>query len=195
MSFSDRLVLWLHIGFAIFTIGPVTVAISATPRYVRKRNLAVVQYLYGMTRVFTVLSLAVLIAGLFLAQIDKDFSKPWLAVSGTLFVVAIALLVLIMRDQHRAIGALQAAGPEPALAPAGDGTAVPGDGGDGGAAGVPPGPGTGTGAAPAGQALPGSPATASAAHLAAVERGRIASMGGVVSVIWLVILVLMVWNS
>jgi len=29
----------------------------------------------------------------------------------------------------------------------------------------------------------------------AVERGRIAMLGGVVSLIWLVILVLMVWNS
>jgi hypothetical protein len=189
MSFSDRLVLWLHIGFAIFTIGPVTVAISSTPRYVRKRNLAVVQYLYRMTRVFTVLSLAVLIAGLFLAQIDKDFSKPWLAVSGTLFVVAIALLVLIMRDQHRAIGALQAAGPEPRPAPAAaDRTAGPAV--DGGAGGAP------AGAAGTAETPPGSPPAGGAAgHLAAVERGRIASMGGVVSVIWLVILVLMVWNT
>jgi hypothetical protein len=192
MSFTDRLVLWLHIGFAIFTIGPVTVAISSTPRYVRKRNLAIVQYLYRMTRVFTILSLAVLIAGLFLAQINKDFSKPWLAVSGTLFVVAIALLVLIMRDQHRAIGALQAAGPEPPPAPADGGTVVPGD--EAGAGGPPPGPGTSTGAAAAGE-TPGRPATTAAAHLAAVERGRIATMGGVVSVIWLIILVLMVWNS
>jgi hypothetical protein len=193
MSFSDRLVLWLHIGFAIFTIGPVTVAISSTPRYVRKRNLAVVQYLYRMTRVFTILSLAVLIAGLFLAQIDKDFSKPWLAVSGTLFVVAIALLVLIMRDQHRAIGTLQAAGPgpEPGAATA-DRTAGPGT--PGAAASPPAGPGAD---APAAAELPpGSPAAEGAAgHLAAVERGRIATMGGVVSVIWLVILVLMVWNS
>ena len=196
MSFGDRLVLWLHIGFAIFTIGPVTVAISSTPRYVRKRNLAVVQYLYRMTRVFTILSLAVLVAGLFLAQIDKDFSKPWLAVSGTLFVVAIVLLVLIMRDQHRAIGALQAAGPEPAPAPVNGGTVVAADGGAaGGPPGPGPGPGPGTGTAAAGETPPGSPATAAAAHLAAVERGRIATMGGVVSVIWLVILVLMVWNS
>jgi hypothetical protein len=189
MSFTDRLVLWLHIGFAIFTIGPVTVAISSTPRYVRQRNLSVVQYLYRMTRVFTILSLAVLIAGLVAAQEGGDFSKPWLAVSGTLFVVAIALLVLIMRDQHRAIGALQAAAPEGVLSPAaGNAAAVPD-------------PGSGTGpdvpgaAEPAGT-VPGSPSAAAAAgHVAAVERGRIATMGGVVSVIWLVILVLMVWNS
>jgi hypothetical protein len=34
-----------------------------------------------------------------------------------------------------------------------------------------------------------------AAHVASMERGRIASMAGVVSLIWLVILVLMIWNS
>jgi hypothetical protein len=34
-----------------------------------------------------------------------------------------------------------------------------------------------------------------ASHLGHVERGRIVSLGGFVSLIWLVILVLMVWNS
>ena len=38
MSFTDRLVLWLHIGFAIFTIGPVALAISSTPAYIRRRE-------------------------------------------------------------------------------------------------------------------------------------------------------------
>jgi hypothetical protein len=194
MSFTDRLVLWLHIGFAIFTIGPVTVAISSTPRYIRQHNLTVVQYLYRMTRVFTILSLTVLIAGLFLAQIDKDFSKPWLAVAGTLFVVAIALLVLIMRDQHRAIAALQAAGASAvgtdAAAAAAPGAAT----GTAPATPVWPADGAGLGAAQGPE--PGRPAAeGTTAPLAAVERGRIASMGGVVSVIWLVILVLMVWNA
>jgi hypothetical protein len=45
---------------------------------------------------------------------------------------------------------------------------------------------------------PADPAAAAiattAAHVAAVERGRIAAMGGVVNLIWLVILVLMVWQ-
>jgi hypothetical protein len=185
MSFTDRLVLWLHIGFAIFTIGPVTVAIASTPRYVRQRNVVVVQYLYRITRVFTILSLVVLIAGLILAQRDNDFSKPWLAVSGTLFVVAIALLLLIMRDQHRAIGALQDAGAEAAPSPA----AAAGTTKTGG-----PAAGAAVSGEPAGPQ--GSPPPASAgAQLAAVERGRIATFGGVVGVIWLVILVLMVWNA
>jgi cytochrome bd-type quinol oxidase subunit 2 len=102
MSFTDRLVLWLHVGFAIFTIGPVTVAIMSTPRYIRKRDVAIVKYLYRTTRLFAVISLTVLIAGLVLANQLHDFSKPWLSISLTLFVVAIALLVLIMRDQHGA---------------------------------------------------------------------------------------------
>jgi hypothetical protein len=34
-----------------------------------------------------------------------------------------------------------------------------------------------------------------AAHIASVERGRIATMGGVVALIYLVILVLMIWNG
>jgi hypothetical protein len=37
-------------------------------------------------------------------------------------------------------------------------------------------------------------ATVIASQVATVERGRIAMMGGVVSLIWLVILVLMVWR-
>jgi hypothetical protein len=175
MSFTDRLVLWLHVGFAIFTIGPVTVAIMSTPRYIRKRNAVIVRYLYRTTRLFTVISLAVLIAGLVLANQLHDFSKPWLSVSLTLFVVAIALLVLIMRDQHRAIAALEEA--EEVAADAAAGAADQAD-------------------AEAGERaeVPGSPITAQELH-PHVERGRIASLGGVVSVIWLVILVLMVWNG
>jgi Predicted integral membrane protein (DUF2269) len=184
MSFTDRLVLWLHIGLAIFTIGPVTVAISSTPRYIRKRNLTIVQYLYRMTRIFTILSLTVLIAGLILAQLFHDFSEPWLAVSGTLFAVAIVLLLLIMRDQHRAIAALTRA--------AADGPAA-GPGAEPGAEAGPADHAPGQDAESAQATLPGSQQAVT--PLAAVERGRITTMGGVVSVIWLVILVLMVWNS
>ncbi|HEY7143471.1 MAG TPA: hypothetical protein VH637_04430 [Streptosporangiaceae bacterium] len=178
MSFTDRLVLWLHIGLAIFTIGPVTVAISSTPRYIRTNNLAIVGYLYRMTRIFTFLSLTVLIAGLILAQQFHVFSKPWLTASLTLFVVAIVLLVLIMRDQHRAIVAMQKAGAVAAAAP-------------------PPQDGDADEPDQAGQAESAGEVAKprEAPALAAVERGRIATMGGVTGLIWLVILVLMVWNG
>jgi Predicted integral membrane protein (DUF2269) len=176
MSFTDRLVLWLHIGLAIFTIGPVTVAIMSTPRYIRQRNLVVVRYLSRSTRLFAILCLGVLIAGLILAKLRNDFSKPWLTASLTLFVVSLVLLVLIMRDQHRAIAAL-----EDAQVPAGQF-----------AAGAPPADVTTEDPGPA--QLTGDP-PADGPHLGHVERGRIASLGGVVSLIWLVILVLMVWNG
>jgi Ca2+/Na+ antiporter len=204
MSFTDRLVLWLHIGFAIFTIGPVTVAIMSTPRYIRKRNLVIVRYLYRTTTIFTMVSLGVLVFGLVLASLKRDFSKPWLTVSMTLFVVAIVLLLLIIRDQHRAIAAMEdaeataaeaAAEAQAAQAQA----ATPGQATEAEAASAAqpqaaagqPGAET-TAGEPA--ALPGPPVTAGT-HLGHVERGRVATMGGVVTLIWLVILVLMVWNG
>jgi Ca2+/Na+ antiporter len=184
MSFADRLVLWLHIGFAIFTIGPVTVAIMSTPRYIRQRNLVIVRYLYRITRIFAIFSLGVLIAGLVLARLLDDYSKPWLTVSLTLFVVSLVLLVLIVRDQHRAITAL-----EDAQAPADLGAGAPEAASHAGA--EPAGAAAGD---PGPARLPGGPADASAPS-GHVERGRIASLGGVVALIWLVVLVLMVWNG
>lgn len=182
MSFTDRLVLWLHIGFAIFTIGPVSAAIMSTPRYIRARNLIVVRYLYRTTRIFALITLAVLIFGIVLGQQLSLLAKPWLTASMTLFVVAIALLVIIIRDQRRAISALETAAAAEAqatgLAPAANATTEAADAAH--AAGQPD------------PAQPGSVETAR--HVATVERGRITTMGAVVTVIWLVILVLMVWK-
>ena len=174
MTFADRLVLWLHIAVAIFTIGPVALAISSTPRYIRHRNIPVLRYLSRITLIFTGASLLVLVFGIVLANIVHAFSKPWLTVSMTLFVVAIVLLVLIVRDQRKAIRALADLAP---VNGAGSGTdrqqtvESSEDGDDG----------TGQQAA-------------EAAHIASVERGRIAALGGVVNLLWLVILVLMVWR-
>jgi hypothetical protein len=183
MSFTDRLVLWLHIGFAIFTIGPVALAISSTPRYIRQRDVAILRYLSRITVIFTAGSLLVLIAGIVLGQLDHDFGHAWLTVAMTLFVVAIVLLLLVIRDQRRAIKALAPAGMSgPPSVP--DGGASEGDAAPGTAA---------TGPEPAGAGQPGGDTTL-AAHIASVERGRIAAMGGVVNLIWLVILVLMVWQ-
>ena len=185
MSFTDRLVLWLHIGFAIFTIGPVALAISSTPRYIRLRDAAVLRYLSRITVIFTLGSLLVLIAGIVLAQLKHDFSRPWLTVAMTLFVVAIVLLVLVIRDQRRAIKALS---PAETSAHAPDQGSADGDSSGPAPAGPDP-----AGPEPSGASTPGGEA-ALAAHIASVERGRIAAMGGVVNLIWLVILVLMVWQ-
>jgi Ca2+/Na+ antiporter len=179
MSFSDRAILWLHIAVVIFTIGPVTAAIMATPRYIRQRNAVMVSYLFRATRIYTIASLLILVFGLILAGMLHDFSKPWLSISMALFIVAVVLLVLIMRDQRRAVTALEAipAGPDPTTTPV-----------EGGAA-------TAAAAAPALTVAPARVATAnSTERIAVAERGRIASMGGITGLIWLVILVLMVWR-
>ena len=200
MSFTDRLMVWFHIGFVIFTIGPVTIATMSTPRYIRARNVGVLRYLSLMTRIFGAGSLGVLLFGIIAAQSLHEISHAWITASLTLFVVAAVLLLLIMRDQRRAIGAVEAS---LAAVPSGPASAVRAAGGPGAAPG-----GTPAGAEPTapdvepppqGQATAAAQATATsasqAAHVATVERGRIASLAGVVSLIWLVILVLMVWNS
>ncbi len=198
MSFTDRLLLWLHIGFVIFAIGPVTIATMSTPRYIRARNVGVLRYLSRMTRIFGAASLGVLLFGIIAGQSLRDMTKTWVTASMTLFVVALVLLLLIMRDQRKAIiaveGSLAAAGSTPAVAgeaPAGAPAAAGAPGAEPTAADVEPAPAEGQAAA----ATATTTISAAPAHVATVERGRIASLAGVVSLIWLVILVLMVWNS
>lgn len=187
MSFADRLVLWLHIGFAVFTIGPLTLAISSTPRYIRKRDAVILRYLTRITTIFTVGSLTVLVFGVVLGQLMRELSRPWLTAAMTLFLVAIVLLVMIIRDQRAAIRAVEEAVRLAGVNSPADGTAA---GSDHLLAAGPADPVTGSavgaGADPA--------ADAGAAHLASVERGRIVAMGGVVNLIWLVVLALMVWQ-
>jgi Ca2+/Na+ antiporter len=185
MSFSDRAVLWLHIVAAIFTIGPGTAAIMSTPRYIRRRNTVVVGYLYRITRIYAIASLLTAIFGLIITQLLHDFSKPWVSASITLYIVAVVLLVLILRDQRKAISALAAA-EAPAEAPVR--SEVPAEA----AAGPDSTAGTGTPVNPEDLA---DATVRSDLRTAAVERGRIASMAGITALIWLAILVLMVWGS
>jgi hypothetical protein len=199
MSFTDKLILWLHIAFAIFTIGPIALAISSTPRYIRRRDVAILRYLSRITLSFTAAALLVLVFGIAAGEQDHDLGRPWLTVAMTLFVVAIVLLVLIIRDQRRAIRALAPADAPGTGRPGASDTVVPA------AADTAPQPepalaaaaaaDTGAAGPGAGSTEPGpAAATTVAAHVASVEHGRIAAMGGVVNLIWLVILVLMVWR-
>jgi hypothetical protein len=121
--------------------------------------------------------------GIVAAQSLHKLESSWVTTAMTLFVVSLVLLVLIMRDQRRAVVALETASEREALStanPAGRPgkapTAAVKDGHDD---------------APDAHAIP----VASPAQAASVERGRIASLAGIVTLIWLVILVLMIWNS
>jgi predicted lipid-binding transport protein (Tim44 family) len=156
-----------------------------------------------MTRIFGAASLGVLLFGIIAGQSLHDMTKTWVTASLTLFVVALVLLVLIMRDQHKAIAAVEgslaaapaantgrAAAASPAAAsPAAASQSEPT------AADVEPAPAQepAGGTTTAGGTATGT-ATATRLHVATVERGRIASLAGVVALIWLVILVLMVWR-
>jgi hypothetical protein len=192
MSFADHAVLWLHLVAAIFTIGPGTAAIMSTPRYIRRQNTVLVGYLYRTTRIYSIAALLTLIFGAALAGQTHKFGQWWIVVSLTLFVVAFVLLMLIIRDQRTALTALTTA--DDTVAAAGSDTVRSSQ--------------AAQAAQPTEAAAGDQPATAVASdaqptmttdprtglRLAAVERGRIAMMGGITAVIWLVILVLMVWH-
>lgn len=190
MSFADHAVLWLHLVAAIFTIGPGTAAIMSTPRYIRRQNTVLVGYLYRTTRIYSIAALLTLIFGAVLAGMTHKFSQWWISVSLTLFVVAFVLLMLIIRDQRTALTALTTA--DDTVAAVGSETVRSSQ-----AAQEPQEAEAADGEQPAtAVASDAQPATTTdpktGLRLAAVERGRIASLGGVTAVIWLVILVLMV---
>lgn len=139
--FVDHLLLWLHIGFAIFTIGPLTVAMMTTPRSIRSGDVSVVRYLHRNTRLYGLLSLLVFLVGAGLAASGEGFDHAWLSVSMTLFIVGLVLVFAIVEpDQRRAVKRLQGSEEAP------------------------------------------------------VQTGRIGAVSGVVAAIWLVILILMVWQ-
>jgi len=207
MSFADHAVLWLHLVAAIFTIGPGTAAIMSTPRYIRRQNTVLVGYLYRTTRIYSIAALLTLIFGAVLAGMTHKFSQWWISVSLTLFVVAFVLLILIIRDQRTALTALTTADDtvaaersevaartaDAARAPTEAAPAAPESAPEGqqteAAGGEQPATAIASDARPA---MTTDPRTG--LRLAAVERGRIAMMGGITAAIWLVILVLMVWH-
>ncbi|WP_371782961.1 hypothetical protein [Streptosporangium subroseum] len=137
-----NLLLWLHLGFAIFALGPVTAATMSTPRFIRAKDLNVLRYLHKTTRIYAIAAVGVFVFGVLLG---RDYlGKPYLSVSMTLFIVAAVLLVIVDRDQITAIRVLGNENPD---------------------------------------------------DDAKVQTGRIATLSSIVTLIWLIILVLMVWGS
>ena len=202
MSSGDRLLLILHIGFAIFALGPITAATMATPRYIRRADASVVRYLNRATRIYGLLTLGIFLFGLLL--VHGKFNQVWLTASMTLFIVAFVLLLLIERDQRKALHKIELAAAERGAA--GRGTVAPAEtpppattvAADKPVAGTETKADTGDAAKAETAAPTPEPKPASAPadqELAKVETGRIAMISGVVALIWIVILVLMVWNG
>jgi hypothetical protein len=206
MSFGDKAILWLHIAAAVFTIGPGTAAIMSTPRYIRSRNPVIVGFLLRTTRIYAFGSLLVLIFGLILTGMTHKFNQWWVSASLTLFVVAFVLLLIILRDQRRALAKLDAAegATGAAVANAVDERvqeetrqATAAEAAAAATAAQPTAAGTMTETGtvpPAAIAAPPAAAIPGDVRVAAVERGRISSLGGVTALIWLVVLIFMVWH-
>jgi hypothetical protein len=106
MSGGDKVLLWFHIAAVMFLLGPLTIATTTTPRYIRVGDVAVVRHLHRTTRIFGLGSLLVFVFGAALGRDHLD--KPWLTASMTLFIVAIILLVIVERDQRKSISKLEA---------------------------------------------------------------------------------------
>ncbi|MGH3387608.1 MAG: hypothetical protein ACRDOO_01870, partial [Actinomadura sp.] len=100
--------------------------------------------------------------------------QAWLSASMTLFIVALAMLFIVERDQRRAVRALESAAAEqPSAAPEKPAEEAEGE----------------TDTEETEDEEPSGP------DIAQVERGRIAAFSGVIALLWLVILFLMVWNG
>lgn len=192
MAFTDKLLLWLHLAFAIFTIGPVTVTTSITPRYIRAGDVPVLRFLNRTTRIFGLLTLGVFLFGAVLGRERMD--EMWLSASMTLFIVAFVLLfALVERDQRKAIqklvakqGAEEAAKEAAEEAVASSPTEAAGEA-------------EGAGTEEEKAEKPETPAEKAARKVkdtdVSLQTGRIAALSGVIALIWLIILVLMVWFS
>lgn len=110
----SNLLLWLHIAFAIFALGPLTAVTMAAPRAIRNKNVPVVVNLQRMTRVYSLAALGVLIFGVALGVADGQgvLGKWYMTASMTLFIVALVLLVMVDRDLRTAVRALSSEAPD-----------------------------------------------------------------------------------
>ncbi|SDQ47999.1 hypothetical protein [Thermostaphylospora chromogena] len=100
-----NLLLWLHVGFSIFALGPLTAVTMAAPRAIRNRSTELLRFLHRSTRIYGVASLGVFVFGLALG--GSALGRPYLTVSMTLFIVAIVLLVIIERDLRTAVRVME----------------------------------------------------------------------------------------
>lgn len=105
-------VLWLHVGAAIFVIGPLTVAMSAAPGAIKSGadGVPLLRWFYRTTRYYGLATLAVFATGALVVPLDKhvNFDTAWLTASMVAFVAAFLLVLFSAREQRKALTAIEA---------------------------------------------------------------------------------------
>ena len=89
----------LHVAAAVFLLGPLVFAASATPRALRAgaEGLGTLRFLAKTTQIYGYLSLLVVILGLANVRDDIKFSQTWVWLSLVLSVAAIGTFVAARR--------------------------------------------------------------------------------------------------
>src|SRR4051794_3466873 len=104
-------VLWLHVGAAIFIIGPLTVAMTAAPRATRAgaEGLPLLRWFYRTTRYYGLGTLAVFATGALVVPLNKhvNFDTAWLTASMALFVVGFLLVLFSAAEQRKALNQIE----------------------------------------------------------------------------------------
>ncbi|ONH32962.1 hypothetical protein [Pseudofrankia asymbiotica] len=194
-----KILLSLHVLAAILAIGPVAVAASIFPRYLRLAAAApddgaaagVARALHRICRVYALLGIAVPFFGLATAGPLHVFGDTWVIISIVLTAVAAALLAaVILPGQRRTLALLPEAAPRPADGDDGPATAVVGAAvGSAGAAGS-----ISAGADRAGSVAVASPAQIATGTSPVLSRAaaRLGMSTGVFNLLWAVVVVLMI---
>lgn len=108
-----NIVVSLHVLAAIFLLGPLVFATSATPRAIRSGGADTLRFLARTSRIYAYASILVLILGAAEVQPKYGFrwSQVWVWLSTALFVVAFGLLTaLVLPAQRKALAALESGG-------------------------------------------------------------------------------------
>ncbi|GAA5168641.1 MULTISPECIES: hypothetical protein [Amycolatopsis] len=104
----NKVLLSIHVLAAIVLIGPVTVAASLFPRYVRAKEPGVLRALHRISSGYAVAGLAVPVFGIALGAQMGVLGDAWLVISMALTAIAALLLALvIVPAQRRTLAAVE----------------------------------------------------------------------------------------
>ncbi|GHF78410.1 hypothetical protein FHX82_004429 [Amycolatopsis bartoniae] len=104
----NKVLLSVHVLAAIVLIGPVTVAASLFPRYVREKEPGVLRALHRISGGYAVAGLAVPVFGIALGAQMGVLGDAWLVISMALTALAgVLLAAVIVPAQRRTLAAVE----------------------------------------------------------------------------------------